>query len=185
MSDSQWFTSCPQQWQTICEKLKHTPCPHCKAVGMLIRHGFLYGYDDQSPQRKTLRARRIFCSNRNNRRGCGRTFSVWMADKIRRLSMTASTLWTFLSLAVRCGIFSAIRSLRCSLSDRTVHRIWRRFRMAQSSIRTALSALCRPPDLFAQASSSPMAQVLAHLKTAFPAGCPIAAYQRALRLFFL
>ena len=34
------------------------------------------------PQEKTVRARRIFCSNRNNRRkGCGRTFSVWVADK--------------------------------------------------------------------------------------------------------
>jgi hypothetical protein len=61
-------------------------------VGTLIRHGCLCGYDSSSPRRKTVRARRIFCSNRQARRGCGRTFSVWLADKIRRLSLTADGL---------------------------------------------------------------------------------------------
>ena len=45
--------------EAIVERLKRTPCPHCKVVGTLIRHGFLYGFDESSPQRKTLRARRI------------------------------------------------------------------------------------------------------------------------------
>jgi len=57
-------------------------------VGALIRHGYLRGYDDSSPQRRAVRARRLYCSNRQARRGCGRTLSVWCADKIRRLSQT-------------------------------------------------------------------------------------------------
>jgi hypothetical protein len=86
------------------ERLKQTPCPHCKVVGTLIRHGYLCGFDDRSPQRKTVRARRIFCSNRNARPGCGRTVSVWIADKIRRLSLTTAALWRFLHRAAAGSI---------------------------------------------------------------------------------
>jgi hypothetical protein len=92
----QWFCRSADEWNTIAERLKQTPCPHCKVAGTLIRHGNLYGYDERNPQRKTVRARRIFCSNRNARPGCGRTFSVWCADKIRRLSLTTRGLWRFL-----------------------------------------------------------------------------------------
>ena len=92
------------------ERLKLTPCPHCQVVGSLIRHGFLYGFDDTSPRRKTVRARRLFCSNRQARPGCGRTVSVWCADKIRRLSLTTACLWRFLQLAVAGSLRAAIRA---------------------------------------------------------------------------
>ena len=90
MGEQRWFYRSDEEWTAIAERLKQTPCPHCKVVGTLIRHGCLYGFDESSPQRKTVRARRIFCSNRNARPGCGRTFSVWLADKIRRLSLTTA-----------------------------------------------------------------------------------------------
>ena len=85
MGDRPRFYRNDHEWNTFAEQLKLTPCPHCKAVGTLIRHGFLHGFDEGHPQRTTRRARRIFCSNRNARPGCGKTFSVWLADKIRRL----------------------------------------------------------------------------------------------------
>ena len=126
MSEPHWFFCGAEEWQAIVERLKQTPCPHCKVTGTLIRHGFLYGFDDTSPQRKTVRARRIFCSNRNNRPGCGRTFSVWLADKIRRLSLTAGALGRFLQLALTVGILAAGRAVYHRLSDRAWQRIWQR-----------------------------------------------------------
>ena len=171
------------EWNTIAERLKQTPCPHCKAVGTLNRHGNWHGYDS-SLGRETLRARRVFCSNRNARPGCGRTFSVWPADNIRRLSVTAGTLWKFLQRAVADSIAAAIRAVKCHLSDRTMQRVWQRFDLGQSKIRTALLERCKPPDL--SASHRPVAQVLAHLHAAFPdADCPIAAYQHATKTFFV
>ena len=154
---------------------------------MLIRHGTLYGYDQTSPKRKTLRAHRIFCSNRNQRRGCGRTFSVWMADKIRRLSLTTGGLWRFLQRAAAGSIAAAIRAANGHLSDRTWQRIWKRFDYGQSKIRTALWGRCPPPDLPANPSRRPAAaQVLAHLQAAFPNDDdPIAPFQHALRTFFV
>jgi len=181
-----WFYRSAEEWAALAEQLKQTPCPHCNVVGALIRHGFLRGFDDSSPQRKTVRARRVFCSNRDARPGCGRTFSVWLADKIRRLSLTAGALWQFLQRAAAGPIRAAIRAADCHLSDRTWQRIWKRFDLGQSQIRTALSGQCPPPELPAAPARRPATQVLAHLQAAFPdADCPIAAFQQTLRTFFI
>jgi hypothetical protein len=184
---ARWFYRSDQEWTAIAERLKQTPCPHCQVVGTLLRHGFLYGFDDQSPRQRTPRARRVFCSNRQARPGCGRTFSVWLADKIRRLSLTTGGLWRFLRRAAADGIGAAVRAASGHLSDRTWQRIWKRFALAQSQIRTALWGRCPPPELpAADDAHRPAAQVLAHLRAAFPdAHCPVAAFQQTLRTFFL
>jgi hypothetical protein len=180
-----WFYRGGQELLAICEKLKQTACPHCKVIGTLNRHGSLRGYDASSRQR-TVRARRVYCSNRHARKGCGRTFSIWLADKIRRLSLTTGCLHKFLKLVVANGIAAAVRELDSPLSDRTLQRIWQRFKHGQSKIRTALLPRCDPPPLPAESPQSPAAEVLAHLEAAFPnAGCPIAAFQHAMRTFFL
>jgi hypothetical protein len=185
MGEQRWFYRDSDDLTAIVERLKQIPCPHCKVVGMLIRHDSLSGLDE-SNSRQILRARRIFCSNRNARRGCGRTFSIWVADKIRHLSMTAGTLWRFLKAAVAGSIAAARRAANCQRSERTWQRLWKRFDLGQCRIRTALSARCPPPELPPQPSHRPAAaQVLAHLHTAFPDADPIAAFQHALRIFFV
>jgi hypothetical protein len=186
VGEQRWFCRSEQEWSTLAERLKQMPCPHCKAVGTLIRHGFLRGYDERDSQRKTIRARRVFCSNRHRRRGCGRTFSVWNAHKIRRLSLTAHAVWRFLQRAVAGSIAAASRFVAdCRRSDRTWQRIWKRFDLGQSKLRTALSACCPPPDQPAE-SRRPATQVLAHLQAAFPeADCPIADFQHTTRTFFV
>jgi len=185
-----WFFRNAEEWVAIAERLKQTACPHCKIAGALNRHGCLYGFDESSPRQKTVRARRIFCSNRQARPGCGRTFSVWFADKIRRLSLTAGALWRFLQCAAAGGILAGIRALECQLSDRTMQRIWKRFDQGQSKIRTALCRRCPPPELPprlpAIAARQPAAQVLAHLQAAFSdVHCPIAAFQHTMHAFFV
>ncbi len=187
MGEQRWFFRSEAEWNAIAERLKQTACPHCKAVGTLNRHGFLRGYDEGDSQRKTVRARRIFCSNRHRRHGCGRTFSVFTADKIRRLSVTTGTLWRFLQRAVADSIAAASRVVAdCRRSERTWQRIWNRFALGQSKIRTALLACRPPPELPAESPCRPAAQVLAHLQATFPdAVCPIAVYQHSMRTFFV
>ena len=190
MGEERCFVRNDEEWAAMAGRLKQTPCPHCKVVGTLIRHGFLRGFDETDPRQKTLRARRVFCSNRNARSGCGRTFSVWCADKIRRLSLTTRCLWRFLRCAATGSILAAIRAADRHLSDRTWQRIWRRFDLGQSKIRTALSGRCRPPELPARLPTEPphrpAAQVLAHLQAVFPnADCPIATFQHTMRTFFV
>jgi hypothetical protein len=186
MAGSPCFYRSDQEWLAIAQQLKLTPCPHCNAVGTLIRHGCLYGFDDSSPHRKTLRARRIFCSNRHLRPGCGHTYSVWLADRIRRLSLTARALWNFLLHAVATSFAAASRTTSCHLSHRSWQRIWKRFDLAQSNIRIALYQRCPPPEPPPNPSSRPAAHVLAHLQIAFPKhNCPIASFQHETRTFFM
>ncbi|QVL30231.1 hypothetical protein KIH39_15365 [Telmatocola sphagniphila] len=44
------FYRSEEEWSSIAERLKQTHCPHCKVVGTLIQHGFLFGYDERNPQ---------------------------------------------------------------------------------------------------------------------------------------
>jgi hypothetical protein len=187
VGDQPQFYRSEEDWVAIAERLKQTSCPHCKTVGTLIRHGVLTGFDDADPPRRAIRARRIFCSNRFRRRGCGRTFSVYLADKIRRLSLTTRTLWAFLRHTVAGTLASAIRATHYRRCDRTLQRIWRRFDRGQSAIRTALLTRGPPPEVPAEPVHRPAAaHVLAHLRATFPSDdCPVAAFQRATRAFFI
>lgn len=173
-----------EEFKAALARLKWTTCPHCKRAGNLIRHGYLRGFDDQHPRNKTVRAQRVYCSNRRRADGCGRTFNIWWADKVGRLFLTAQSLWAFLKKAVDTGNKrQAFRDLASDLSDSAPYRIWKRFLQAQSAIRTALADLIGPPPCTAE---HPGAQTLAHLEAAFPDhGSPIAAFQAKLDAFFL
>ncbi len=67
-------------------------CPHCRRIGWLIGHGFLRGYASNGRDQR-LRGRRFFCSNRNRRRGCGRTCSVLLSIFLFRRTVRALHLW--------------------------------------------------------------------------------------------
>lgn len=171
-------------------KLKIIPCPYCKSVGYLIKHGFLRGYDQNHYLDKTVRAARIFCSNRRvsgcgHVTGCGRTFSVWRADRIKHLFLSADSLWQFLTDAVSSGNkLDAFRKLNSGLSLSVTYHIWRRFLNAQAAIRTALARLCEPPQIV---SDCPAQLTLAHLQKAFKEHplSPIAAFGATLQTFFV
>ena len=187
MQGERWFYRSDDEWNAFAERLKLTACPHCRKAGNLIRHGVLTGFDDANPPRRTLRARRIFCSNRLRRPGCGRTISVWIAHKIRRLSLGTRTLWHFLRRVATGKLMDANRNTHASFSDRTLRRIVTRFDLAQSRIRTGLCSRCPPPTGPPDTGPRPiLAEVLAHLLAAFPhTECPIAAYQQATGTFIL
>jgi hypothetical protein len=184
MGEVRWFYRDEAEWIEIVQKLKLKPCPHCKVVGNLIRHGALQGFDESG--RIVLRAHRVYCSPRNRRRGCGRTVSVWLADTIKRLKVTTRRLWNFLQKAVTGTIEAAIRDLDSRLCDRTWQRIWARFKSAQSNVRTALANRYSLPECPVKPSRRPAALVLAHLQAVFSkADCPIAAFQLTIQTFFL
>lgn len=176
--------------------LKITQCPHCKKVGTLNRHGVLRGYDENNLKQKTIRARRVFCSNRYRADGCGRTFSVWIADKVKRLFLSADQLWAFLKqVNATNSKRRAFEKLNSSMNESAPYRIWLRFQKAQSSIRTALASVCLPPKPVCpppeidstQLTDRPADNTLAHLSEAFAGHRlnPIAAFQLAFQTFFI
>ena len=182
---------CNQICSSQCEfndfyaNLKIAQCPHCKTVGYLIKHGFLRGYSSQHQLEKTVRATRVFCSNRNRAAGCGKTFSVWMADQVKHLFLSAESLWQFLSTAAETGNkLKAFQQLKSGLSDSSAYHIWRRFQNSLTTIRTALSELCQPPS---SDSDCPAKQTLLHLRQAFKEHplSPIAAFAATFKRFLI
>ncbi|GMV83907.1 MAG: hypothetical protein AMXMBFR7_50910 [Planctomycetota bacterium] len=166
--------------------LKQTACPACRATGTLNLHGWLYGYGEHDEQSKSPRGRRIYCNNRKRRRnGCGRTFSVWAAGKLKRLRLSATVLSAFLTLCFRLGDKAAAwRAAGSSLSISCAYRLWTRFLRAQSRLRAALTRLCPPPDR--RRTWEPAETTFAHLRAAFPhESCPVSAYQHRLQTAFL
>ncbi len=179
------FYRSDEEFRSMFERLKQKACPHCQGVGALILYGYLRGYDEDDHQRRSVRARRVFCNNRKVRNnGCGKTFSLWAADKVRRLSLNATSLWKFLKgILEGSGKIQSFRKLDCTLSDSGPYRIWSRFEQAQSKIRTELTRRCRPPDVN---SEHPAVQVIAHLEAAFAGDtCPLIAFQHQTQKFCL
>jgi len=184
-----WIFASTQQRDDQLARLKGYRCPHCKHAGALNRHGFLKGYDEDHFKQKTIRALRIFCSNRAGALGCGKTFSVWIANKVKRLFLDTHSLWRFLQQAAQNGNRSeAFAQLDCSLSHSATYRIWKRYLKALSAIRTALLAICQPPKKQSRRDSQTAAQAtIVHLREAFKDSQlnPIAAYQVAMQKFFI
>jgi hypothetical protein len=136
-------------------------CPHCRKAETLIGHGFLPGYAERCSER-VVRGRRLFCSNRGLRSGCGRTFSVKLATVFAGFMVRTLTLWCFASAVVggltRRAAWLCAASNGMSLSSG--YRLWRRLCAAQSTLRTRL---CREAPVPPCAAREPLAQLLAHL----------------------
>jgi len=154
-------------------------CPHCGAVVTLNGHGWLRGYAEAG-QERIVRGRRLFCSNRFRRPGCGRTCRVVLAGTLAGFLVTAATLACFV-LAVLAGASRkaawerVVRSGRSELSLRSGYRLWRRLERARPHIATRLCAVGPPPP---SSSTLPIAQLVAHLESVLPgAECAFAAFQ--------
>lgn len=119
-------------------KIKHTPCPHCRRTGNLIYHGYLFGISECRSHEIT-RGKRIFCSNRNKRTGCGKTYSFFLAQYIYRSILSTASAWQFLN-AYKSGLslekaYSSLNPL-CTISFDTFIRFWKKFKLNTSDIRT-------------------------------------------------
>lgn len=61
------------------------------------RHSLLKGNDPTKAAEGMVRSQRIYCANRGQRGGCGRSFSVFFADILPRHTLSTSFLWQLLS----------------------------------------------------------------------------------------
>lgn len=119
--------------------LKLTCCLHCRRTGALIGHGLLRGYAEQDSE-VVVRGRRVFCSNRGRRPGCGRTFSVLLSTVLYGFVVRTLTLFRF-GNAVLNGLTRRaawLTRLHAVLSRSSAYRLWQRLHEAQSTLRTRL-----------------------------------------------
>lgn len=141
--------------------LKLTACPHCRVTGALIGHGFVRGYAEHGSE-EVVRGRRVFCSNRGQREGCGRTFSVLLSTVLSGFVVRTLTLFCF-AMAVPNGLTRHAAWPRAAGGTPALssgYRLWRRTGQAQSTLRGRLWHLAPPPE---SAAHEPLGQLLAHV----------------------
>lgn len=161
--------------------MRMAPCPHCRRTGALIGHGSLRGYTERGSE-ILLRGRRVFCSNRGRRFGCGRTFSLLLATTLAGFVVRTFTLFGF-AKTVLDGFSPRAAWLHVcdgAFSLSSAYRLWRRLATAQSALRTQLSReLPAPPST----ARHPLAQLLGHLAALLGADGPdpFAAFQDRLQ----
>lgn len=185
MSAAPRFVRDRQALDELLVEAKQFACPQCHRVGMLVGHGLLTGYRERGSGLE-VRGRRLLCSSRFRRSGCGRTFSVLIANVVAGFTVRTSTLLAFLQSVVegftRKAAWERLHNLASelpALSLRSGYRLWNRLVTAQSSLRTALCSLAPPP---ATSDARPVAHTLAHLRHALaPTGCLLAAFQLTLQ----
>ncbi len=155
--------------------LKLVQCPHCGRVGFLNGHGFLRGYGE-AEQEMVIRGRRFFCSNRHQRLGCGRTFSVFFVDVLIGFMVRARTLWKFVQgVAGSLSRKASWEKSAGAFSLASGYRLWRRLTEAQARIKELLCRQ-RPPPY--SPSEEPLVQLLDHMRCVFPlSDCPFVEFQ--------
>jgi hypothetical protein len=144
----------------------------------------LRGNDPLSAADQRLRGQRVFCSNRGGRGGCGRTFSIMLAEILPRHTVSASLLWQLLiRLLAGASLKAAAEKLRLPFALETVYRLRRELRRKLDLLRARLCCQQPPP---ASAQTDPLLQSVEHLQSVFPGGeCAPAAFQLRFQHPFL
>jgi hypothetical protein len=150
----------------VLAEAKQMACPHCHRTGMLVGHGVVLGYAERSGDPE-VRGRRLLCSARFRRSGCGRTFAVLISTVIGGFVVRTRTLSSFLEAVVgglcRKAAWEQVHDGAPGLSLRSGYRLWTRLLAAQSRLRTILFGAGPPPP---STDARPIAQLLAHLRCA-------------------
>lgn len=70
-------------------------CVHCLKNDQFVSHGIIYKQRVNAFAEKV--GKRLFCSNRSNRKGCGRTFQIYVASEVPSFRYGASHLFIFIT----------------------------------------------------------------------------------------
>ncbi|MFS1524418.1 hypothetical protein ACL7TT_09930 [Microbulbifer sp. 2304DJ12-6] len=96
-------------------------CTGCSCSGQFVSHGFVYKKHSQGRQRTV--GKRILCSSRCGRSGCGRTLRLYLNTELPRLQYTATHLLIFLTTLI--AGFSIQRAYSQATSAPTTRNAYR------------------------------------------------------------
>jgi len=171
------FYKSESDFQKIHHQLKQSICPHCNQIGTLNLHGYLKGFTEIKGNDQIIRGHRIYCSNRGNRNGCGKTFSITLHTRFKKYIITTDILWQYLKqMAKGLNIFQALHSIESIFKTSTVYRLIRMIILNQPTIRTLLLNKHFPPKQ--TKTSNPLLETIHHLQSSFSNHSdPISAFQ--------
>lgn len=118
-------------------QLDHARCRHCQQAHQLVSHGFIY--KKQPRAEPAAVGKRVFCSNRNCRTGCGRTMRLYLDSNVRSLHYAGACVVAFvLALIAGMTIAHAYAHATGAATPRNAYR-WLARLGAQLSVYRSLS----------------------------------------------
>ena len=122
----------------------------------------------------------MWCCPRGQRGGCGRTFSIFLADVLPRHTVRAPSLWGLLDRWLAGGsIKAAVEALALPFGLETLYHLLHRLRERLVALRSALCREQKPPT---SSQADPLLQTVEHLRRLFPrSGCPCADFQHVFQ----
>ena len=157
--------------------LKQLCCPGCGVAETLNCHSKLFGNDpDSGSGGRAQRGQRVWCSNRGQRGGCGRSFCIFLTEVLPRHTVSSAALWALLGRWLGGGsIKAAAEALALPFGLETLYHLLQRMRLRLSALRSALSGQAPPP---ASSHPDPLLQTVEHLRGVFAGSkCPVAEFQ--------
>lgn len=95
-------------------------CTHCSESDQWVSHGFVYKKDYGGES--IVVGKRVLCSNKGSRRGCGRTIRLYLASRIPRLHYSITTVFAFIRTMMRNSIE---KSYQCTTGCRDARNAYR------------------------------------------------------------
>jgi hypothetical protein len=153
-------------------------CSHCLKSDQFVSHGIIYKQHSISYSEKV--GKRIFCSNRYGRNGCGKTFQLYIASKIPHLRYGAAELFVFIaSLLANLTITESYQKATEQFETRNAWRWINRLMFTLTDYRSYLKVRGNPPWAPLGACSHRLRHLLPTLsRLAKMAGCPCQSYQQ-------
>ena len=99
----QVFFSSISELETFTHQLRyqsnHTICQHCHQNNQWVSHGYVY--KRMSSDNKKVIGKRILCSRRFSRRGCGRTFQLYLDTTLPGRQHPFSVVLVFIAALIQ------------------------------------------------------------------------------------
>lgn len=96
-------------------------CTHCLKCDQFVSHGIIY--KQRSIAHCEAVGKRIFCSNRYGRSGCGRTFQLYVASEVPFFRYCAAHLFVFITSLL--ASFSVKQAYHSATGQSTTRNAWR------------------------------------------------------------
>ena len=148
-------------------------CHQCRASGQLVSHGFIF------KQRSRLLSepvgKRVLCSNRYGRTGCGRTFQLYLNSEVPFLQYGTAQLTVF--IASLLANFSVTGAYHRAVGRTETRHAWRWLNRLMGRLmdyRCAVNRRTQPPLPSLGGRCRRLQLLLPTLATLFepPVGCP-------------
>jgi hypothetical protein len=128
-------------------QLTNQPCRHCKQTQQLVSHGFIYKKRSKADPEAV--GKRVFCSNRNRRTGCGRTMQLYMSSIVRYLHYAGHCVVLFMlarldGLSIQHAYQHATGATNPRNAYRWVEKLWRQLSVYRCLFHQPLSPDCHP-----------------------------------------